>query len=135
MKYLILIIVALAFQISVVAQNSSHNVAITRAKALFVATANGDVAKLKQLMTPEFYKENYPYSDSRVRDLLLSVPVEKRERMIDQIQNKSLTSTIMNRAGDVITVTFTNKITKKEITVQLLDENENGDWKVFNYWY
>lgn len=86
-------------------------------------------------MTPEFYKENYPYSDSYVREMLLSVPIEKRKRMIDQIKNKSIPSTIINRAGDVITVTLTNKVTKKEITVQLIDENENGDWKVFNYWY
>lgn len=130
-----LLFLVLLTSFNVLAQTSSRDIAIERAKAVFVATANGDVASLKQLMTPEFYKENYPYSDARVREILLSVPIEKRKRAIDQIKNKSIPSTIINRAGDVITVTLTNKVTKKEITVQLIDENENGNWKVFNYWY
>lgn len=135
MRKWIAIMLILVFSTNINAQSSPRDVAIARAKAVFIATANGDVARLKQLMTPEFYKENYPYSDSYVREMLLSVPIEKRKRMIDQIKNKSIPSTIINRAGDVITVTLTNKVTKKEITVQLIDENENGDWKVFNYWY
>lgn len=132
-KLLFFIVLLTSFY--VLAQNTSREIAIERAKTVFYATANGDVTKLKQLMTPEFYKENYPYSDAKVREILLSIPIKKRKRMIDQIKNKSIPSTIINRAGDVITVTLTNKVTKKEITVQLIDENENGDWKVFNYWY
>lgn len=117
------------------AQNSHRDIAIERAKDVFYATANGDVAKLKQLMTPEFYKENYPYSDDKVREILLNVPLEKRERMIDQIKNMSKVSTIISHAGDIITVTLNNKVTNKGITVQLIDKNVSGDWKVFNYWY
>ncbi len=134
-KKFLLFIALVIIPLYTYAQNSSRDVAISRAKAVFIATANGDVAKLKRLMTPEFYKENYPYSDSRVREILLGVPAEKRKRLINQIQNQSTPSTIMNRAGDVITVTLLNKVTKKEITVQLIDETESGDWKIFNYWY
>jgi len=110
---LLLLILIVVCSFGVNAQTSSRDIAIARAKAVFVATANGDVNKLKQLMTPEFYKENYPDSDEKVREILLSVPFDKRKRMIDQIQNKCIPSTIMNRAGNVITVTLTNKVTKK----------------------
>lgn len=134
-RFLLILIMVVLGSFRVYPQNYSRSIAIERAKAVFYATANGDVAKLKQLMTPEFYKENYPYSDAKVREILLSVPIDKRKRMIDHIKNNSIPSTIINRARDVITVTLTNKVTKKEITVQLIDENESGDWKVFNYWY
>lgn len=135
MTRILVFFIVLLTSFNVLAQNSSRNVAIERAKAIFYATANGDVTKLKQLMTPDFYRKNYPYSDAKVREILLSIPIEKRKRLIDQIKNQSIPSTIINRAGDVITVFLTNKVTKKEITVQLVDENECGDWKVFNYWY
>ena len=117
------------------AQNSSRNIAISRAKAVFIATANGDVATLKQLMTPGFYKETYPYSDSYVREVLLSVPYQNRKKLIDHVQNQSVASTVINRAGDVITVTLTNKLSQKEFTVQLIDEHGNGNWKVFFFFY
>lgn len=55
--------------------------------------------------------------------------------MASQIVNQSEATTIMNRAGDVITVILTNKVTKKVFTIQLIDESETGDWKVFNYEY
>ncbi len=135
------ILKALIFSLFVVAsfcvsaQNSSRGIAIARAEAVFIATANGDVAKLKQLMTPKFYKENYPYSDDEVRLMLLNVPLAKRMKLVDQIKNQSSVSTIMSRSGDVITVVFTNKNTDKDISVQLFDENEDENWKVFNYWY
>ncbi len=129
------LILTIILSLGVYAKVSSRDVAIARAKAVFIATANGDVAKLKQLMTPEFYRENYPYSDSQVREILLGVPAEKRKSLIHQIQNQCTPSTVKNRAGDVITVTLINKVTKKEITVQLIDEDETGNWKVFNYWY
>lgn len=136
MKYIkgTIIFIVISY-ITLYAKTLYHEIAITSAKAVFYATANGDVAKLKQLMTPEFYKENYPYSDDKVREILLNVPLEKRERMIDQIKNMSKVSTIISHAGDIITVTLNNKVTNKGITVQLIDKNVSGDWKVFNYWY
>lgn len=82
------------------AQNSSRNIAISRAKAVFIATANGDVATLKQLMTPGFYKETYPYSDSYVREILLSVPYQNRKKLIDHVQNQSVASTVVHSAID-----------------------------------
>ena len=120
--------------ISASAQRSAKEIAVSRVKALFVATAKGDVAKLKSLVTPEFYAENFPYSDAQVREILLSAPYEKRMQMIDQIQNHSDAETIMNRAGDCITVTLINRVTKKEFTVQLTDVDGNGDWRVFSSW-
>lgn len=133
-RLLLLFLISLC-SLSVSARKSSEEIAIARAKAVFIATANGDVAQLKRLMTPEFYEENYPYSDARVREILLSVPAAKRKSMIDNIQNKCKASTLINRAGDVITVILTNTVTNKEFTVQLLDEKGNNDWIVFNYWY
>ncbi len=82
--------------------------AIKIAKELFVATANGDVNRLKQLMTSDFYKQHYPYSDAKVREMLLSVPYARRQNMKDQILNHSDVSTVINRPGDVITVFLTN---------------------------
>lgn len=109
--------------------------AISRAKELFIATANGNVATIKKLTLPDFYKGKYPYSDARVRELHLSVPCEKRQRMIDQIKNHWKASTLMNRVGNVITVTLENQIIGKEIMIRLLDEEENGNWLVFDYEY
>lgn len=113
----------------------SRKIAIKRAKELFIATANGDVVKLKQILTPDFYKRHYPYSDSKARDILLSVPYERRQKMIDNISNHSEVTTIVNRAGDVITVMFSNKSNNKIFTVQLFDEYGNDDWKIFEYDY
>lgn len=70
-----------------------------------------------------------------VREILLSVPYQNRKKLIDHVQNQSVASTIINRAGDVITVILTNKLSQKEFTVQLNDEYGNGNWKVFAYWY
>ncbi len=134
MRYIFFIITLFISFFNLSAQISSRDIAVSRAKEVFVATANGDVAKLKQLTTQDFYKENYPYSDSRVREILLSVPAEKRKRMINQIQNQCTATTRTNRTGDVITVTLTNKVTKKIFTVQLIKDNKDN-WKIFNYWY
>lgn len=135
LKRLLISIMLLIISLGTEAQNSNRDLAISRAKAVFIATANGDVATLKQLMTPEFYKETYPYSDSYVREILLSVPYQNRKKLIDHVQNHSVASTIINRTGDVITVTLTNRLSQKEFTVQLVDEHGNGNWKVFSYWY
>lgn len=135
LKRLLISIILMIIPFGIEAQNSNRDIAISRAKAVFVATANGDVATLKQLMTPGFYKETYPYSDSYVREILLSVPYQNRKKLIDHVQNQSVASTVINRAGDVITVTLTNKLSHKEFTVQLVDEYGNGDWRVFDFWY
>lgn len=135
MKKLTVILILLICAVGTYAQSPRVNKAISRAKELFIATANGNVATIKKLTLPDFYKEKYPYSDARVRELLLSVPYEKRQRMIDQIKNHCKATTLMNRAGDVITVTLENQITGKEITIRLLDEEENGNWLVFDYEY
>ena len=55
--------------------------------------------------------------------------------MIDQIKNHWKASTLMNRVGNVITVTLENQIIGKEIMIRLLDEEENGNWLVFDYEY
>lgn len=78
---------------------------------------------------------NIIYNDAKVKEILLSVPYERRQQMIEQIQKHSDVSTIVNRAGDVITVMFTNRINKKVFTVQLLDEYGTGDWRIFDYDY
>lgn len=135
MKKLTVMLILLICVVGTYAQSPRVNKAISRAKELFIATANGNVAAIKKLTLPDFYKEKYPYSDSKVRELLLSVPFEKRQRLIDQIKNHCKASTLMNRAGDVITVTLENHITGKEITIRLLDEEENGEWLVFEYEY
>ena len=69
------------------------------------------------------------------REILLSVPEAKRKQLRNDITNNSTVTTIPNNAGDVITIIFTNKRTNKDFTVQLVDEKENNDWKVFDYTY
>lgn len=135
MKKIVIILIFLICAIGTYAQNSSTDIAISRAKELFIATANGDVARIKKLTMPEFYKQKYPYSDAKVRELLLSVSYEKRQKLIDQIKNHCKASALRNRAGDFITVTLENNVTGKEFTICLLDEEENGNWRIVSYEY
>lgn len=87
MRKFVLILILTICTIGAYAQQSSTDIAISRAKELFIATANGDVARIKKLTILECYKKKYPYSDAKVKELLLSVPYEKRQKLIDQIQN------------------------------------------------
>lgn len=135
MKRYLTILLMLICTLGTYSQTSAKNIAISRAKELMIATANGNVATIKRLTTPEFYKDKYPYSDATVRSMLLNVPYEKRQKMIDQVKNHCKATAIMNRAGDIITVSLANQITGKEFTIQLMDESGNGNWLVFEYYY
>ncbi len=135
MKKLFTILLMLICTIGAYSQSPSKSLAVSRAKELVIATANGNVARIKQLTTPEFYKAKYPYPDATARELLLSAPYKKRQKLIDHIKNHCKSTTIINRAGDVITVIFDNQITGKEFTMRLLDEEGNGNWLVFDYDY
>jgi|GEM_PF-4846223 len=108
---------------------------IKRAKEFFIATANGNVSRLKQLMTPELYNRYYPYSDDKVRGLLLSMPYKRRKNMVDAVYKHSDVTTIVNGPGDVVTVIFSNRINNKIITFQLGDEYGTGDWRIFSYYH
>lgn len=133
MKKIIVILLTVICSLGAYPQNSSKNIAIANAKALFIATANGDVAKIKKLTTTDFYREKYPYSDAKVREILLSVPLEKRKKAINQVRTQTKASAIMNRAGDVITVILDNQVTGKSFTMRLIEEN--GNWLVYEYDY
>lgn len=85
-------------------------------------------------MTPEFYKKSFPYSDAKVKEKFLSIPLETRKNMIRRIQKEIVASAMMNRAGDCITVTLTNQVTDREMTLQLVDASGTGDWRIFDYW-
>ena len=133
MKKIIVILLTVICSLGAYPQNSSKNIAIANAKALFIATANGDVAKIKKLTTTDFYREKYPYSDAKVREILLSVPLEKRKKAINQVRTQTKASAIMNRAGDVITVILDNQVIGKSFTMRLIEEN--GNWLVYEYDY
>lgn len=113
---------------------SASNQCIDVAKKVFYAVANGDVSILKRYLTTTFYRTSFPYSDARTREVLLSVPKSKRDRLINHVNRAEIT-TIPSKAGDVVTVIFTNTLTGKDYTMQLIDEYENGDWKVFEILY
>ncbi|MBQ3605078.1 MAG: hypothetical protein II990_02355 [Muribaculaceae bacterium] len=115
--------------------NNVNNIAVSRAKELAIAISNGDVETLKRLLSADFYRDEFPFSDERTREILLEVPASKRERLRNDIINNCSVTTIPNRAGDVITVIFTNNRTKKDFTVQLVDEEGNNDWRVFEFMY
>lgn len=108
--------------------------AVAVARQVFVAVANGDVASLKSCTTEEFYQSEFPYDDDTIRNILLSVPVHQRRKLIEHINTSDVT-VVPNRAGDVMTVIFTNKVTDKDYVVQLLDEPGAGGWKIFSYTY
>lgn len=135
MKRLIVILFLSICALGIYAQKSSTDIAISRAKELIIATANGDISRIKKLTTPEFYKEQYPYSDAEIQGLLLSVPYEKRQKLIDHIRNHSKASALRNRAGDFITVIIENTITGKDFTIGMLDVEGNGDWRAISYEY
>lgn len=137
MKKLIIILLMLLFSIDTYSQKAttSRRIAIQRVEELFIATANGDVDKIKKLMTHDFYKIKYPYSDAAVRKILLDAPYEKRQKLIDHIKHHSRKKAYLNRAGDMITVYLSNLATGKEFTIQLIDENGNGNWLVCDYDY
>ena len=133
MKKIIVILLTVICSLGAYSQNSSKNIAIANAKALFIATANGDVAKIKKLTTTDFYREKYPYSDAKVREILLSVPLEKRKKAINQVRTQTKASAIMDRAGGVVTVILDNQVTGKSFTMLLIEEN--GNWLVYEYDY
>ena len=133
MKKIIVILLTVICSLGAYPQNSAKNTAIANAKALFIAMANGDVTKIKELTTAEFYREKYPYSDAKVREILLSVPLVKRKKAINQVRTQTKASAIMNRAGDVITVILDNQVTGKSFTMRLVEEN--GNWLVYEYDY
>lgn len=134
-RFLFMCFAVAVISIGANAQKTSRDIAISRVKAVFDATAKGDVDRLKGLLTSELYQKTYPYSDSYVREMLLNVPADNRERLLCQIQDQCEISTIMNRAGDVMTVILTDKLTKKDLKIQLLDEYGDGNWRICNYWY
>lgn len=110
----------------------SYDQCVSIAKKVLYAMANGDVSTLKHYLSTKFYRTNFPYSDAYIRKMLLSVPKNKRDKLINHV-NQSKITTIPNNAGDVVTVIFTNIATGKDYTMQLIDEYENGDWKVSEY--
>lgn len=97
------------------------------------AFANGDVATIKQLTTPEFRREILPGSDAEIRQLLLSAPLERRNKLINHIENYSDFTIIPNRAGDYITVYIENRISKKTLTYGLF--NDGNSWRIDKYEY
>ena len=98
------------------------------------AFANGDVATIKRLTTPEFYRNNFPgSSDAEVRQILLSAPLERRNKLINHIENYSDFTIIPNRAGDYITVYVDNRISKKTCTFGLF--NDGNSWRIDKYEY
>lgn len=100
----------------------------------FLALAYGDVPTLKRCYSIDAYNEFFPYSDSYIRESLLNVPVDRRKRLIDHVNNAEIT-TVPNNAGDVVTLIFTNTTTGKIITLQLFDEQMNNNWKIIEILY
>lgn len=100
----------------------------------FLALAYGDVPTLKKCYSIDAYNEFFPYSDSYIRESLLNVPVDRRKRLIDHVNNAEIT-TVPNNAGDVVTLIFTNTTTGKIITLQLFDEQMNNNWKIIEIMY
>lgn len=108
----------------------AKEVAISALRAL----AYGDVPTLKRCYSIDAYKKFFPYSDSYTRQSLLNVPVERRKRLIEHVNNAEIT-TIPNNAGDVVTFIFTNTTTGEIITLQLFDERMNNNWKIIELTY
>lgn len=106
-----------------------ENIAMDRAEQLFIATFEGDVDKIKELTSPEFYDDVYIFDDETVRQELLSVPAAKREESINQVKNNSTYEASTD--GDVITVYCTNNVNHKEFILKFKDIDGNGNWVVF----
>lgn len=114
----------------------NYDFAVERAKQIWIATAQGDVQTLHEYTTEDFFDRQYGgYTDEEIREILLSVPYERREKMIDHINNHTTITTYPNSAGDVVTVEFLDDISGKVMTFQLVDETGLEDWKVFDYSY
>lgn len=45
--------------------NNANDIVVSRTKELFIATANGDIETIKRLLTLDFYRDNYPFSDEK----------------------------------------------------------------------
>lgn len=114
----------------------NYDSAVERAKQIWIATATGDVQTLRDYTTEDFFDNQYGgYTDEEIREMLLSVPYERREKLIDHVSNHSTITTYPNSAGDVVTVEFLDDISGKIMTFQLVDETGDNDWKVFDYTY
>lgn len=116
------------------AQSQMTDLAVSRAKNFVVAMTNGDVSNMKRLSTPGFYRENFPYSDEEVRSRLLRVPVEKRQKLRNQIQN-STESVEMDYGNNTMTIRLRSTETNKTMTFFMVDERNNNDWKISDYYY
>lgn len=64
---------------------------------------------------------------------MLDVPYERLEKLINHIQNHTSVKTCPNKAGDVVSIEFTDEVSDKVMIFYLVDENYDGDWKVSDY--
>jgi len=113
----------------------NYNKAAKTAKNLFIAVANGDVAMLKRITTANFYYSNFPYGDERTKTDLLKMPYHRRAKLVDHIRNHASIDIVPTSERNIVTIIFTNTISKKEFYVILIDDNENNEWKVFDSTY
>lgn len=104
-------------------------------KELYYATANGDVAKIKKLTTPDFYKEQYPYSDEFLRKELLSVPYKRRQDLITHIDKNSDFTVVFSTPGDYATVWIDDRVTGKNMRYGLLYDFDDNCWRICDYEY
>ena len=116
-------------------RSSDTDKAVKTAKELFFATYECNLNKIKELTTEKFYNTHYPYGDQEMEEMLKSVPEERRKESIDQIKNNTTSEALMNKDGNMVTVVFHNEITGREFTMQLIDTDGNGKWKVNEYDY
>jgi len=117
-------IIALFMASAAYAQIGSSPEAVAR--SAFKAVAEGDVATLKSIMTERCFNGQYPMTDSQIRELLLSVPYEKRQILLKMAD--SMDAQVKQISDNSVIVVFTNKATNKNMEMDMI--KIDGQWKI-----
>jgi hypothetical protein len=127
--FLIALVFIINFGINAVAQNKNSPENIGR--MMFNAVANGDVSTIKSITTKEFFAREFPMSDQKIRESLLSVPAQRRNILKDLGNNS--TASIINIDSDSVIVTYKNNTNGKTFSMKM--KKVNWEWKVDEYLY
>jgi len=100
-------------------------------RMMFNAVANGDVSTIKSITTREFFTREFPMDESKIKESLLSVPMQKRETLKNMGNNSTAHTTTID--NDHVIVTYKNKTNGKEFTMTM--KKVYGNWKVDKYGY
>jgi hypothetical protein len=99
------------------------------ARKMFKANADGNVETIKALSTKNFFDFEYPMDDNSIRENLLSVPYEKRQELINDADNMSIS--VIKTGENMVVARCINSRNNKQFDYYM--KIVNGEWKIYDY--